>query len=438
MSTPMLAAPIALVGLGISNSSVKRLLEHLGVSPADILIFDDRPREGVISDPTFLKRSGVRTLVVSPGYPLSRDWIAQLRTEGVVVTSEIDFAARFLDDEEVVAVTGSLGKSTTTTLIAEGLRASGKSYFVGGNLGKPLADYVLDCLQGRREKARYVALELSSFQLECASHLPVDVGVLTYFCSNHLERYASLEHYYDIKLSLFERVKRRCFSNAASSELHEALSSRGFLSAPKLIETRVDDSILSRSDYDRKKLVGEHNCENLALAAAVLDELGLWGERVKVALLGFPGLEHRMQKIDLGPTKPVFINDSKATALESVITAIHSVLSDGVFRSDTSHRLLCLIGGRDKKHPWEKLSSLAGVSHLELVFFGECAEEVRRLSGLGGDSFPDLRTAMKSLATRTGPKSWVLLSPGGTSLDEFKNFEDRGAQFVRWAQELWI
>jgi UDP-N-acetylmuramoylalanine--D-glutamate ligase len=439
MASPVLASPVALVGLGISNVSVRRLLEYQGVPSHEILNFDDKGVEGAISDPEELVRRGVRTLVVSPGYPLAKEWIGRLRSQGVTVTSEIDYAARFLERERVIAITGSLGKSTTTSLIGEGLKASGRPFFFGGNLGFPLADYVLACLKGERQRADFVALELSSFQLECSEQLPMHVSVLSYFCSNHLERYRDLEHYYDVKRIVFDRAQTRCFANAASPELHEYLGRHGLLNSPKLREISLaTQTLVSRAEFDRKALVGEHNCENIAIAAAVLEECGVWSAPVKEALLKFPGLSHRMERVEVGPAAPLFINDSKATALESVLTAVHSVLADPTFRKVPTRKLVCLFGGRDKKHPWEKLAELsAQAGHLEVLFFGECAETAATRSGLSGRSFKSLRLAMEDARKRIATQDWVLLSPGGTSLDEFKNFEDRGRKFSEWARELW-
>jgi len=435
---PTLASPVVLVGLGISNVSVRRLLEHVGTPSSEILSFDDKGSDGAISSPDELVRRGVRTLVVSPGYPLSKPWIADMRKRGVAVTSEIDYAARFLENEKVVAITGSLGKSTTTSLIGEGLRASGRPYFFGGNLGFPLADYVLGCLKGDRARADFVALELSSFQLECAENLPMYLSVISYFCSNHLERYDSLEHYYDTKRIVLDRVQERCFTNAASPELHGYLERRGLLKNPKVTEVKTPQSLLSRADFDHKALVGEHNCENIAVAAEVLNALGIWTPAVKQALLAFPGLAHRMERVEIGAGKPLFINDSKATALESVLTAIHSVLEDPAFKKVSNRKLVCLVGGRDKKHPWEKLQELQSkAASLEMVFFGECADDAFRRSGLAGTSYKTLRAALEACRSHVSDESWVLLSPGGTSLDEFKNFEDRGRKFAEWARELW-
>lgn len=264
------------------------------------------------------------------------------------------------------------------------------------------------------------------------------VSVLTYFCSNHLERYEGLEHYYDTKRVVLDRAQVRCFTNAASPELHDYLKRHALLGSARVFEVSVDEGLVSRADLDHKALVGEHNCENIALAAAVLRELGIWNERLKQALLEFPGLPHRMERINLGEGKPVFINDSKATALESVLTAVHSVLADPSFRAGSAKKLVCLFGGRDKKHPWEKLAELgASAEQLDVVFFGECGEEARRRSGLKSSSARTLRAALEDLRQRIDPNSWVLLSPGGTSLDEFKNFEDRGLRFAQWARELW-
>jgi UDP-N-acetylmuramoylalanine--D-glutamate ligase len=438
MAHPTLARPVALVGLGISNVSVRKLLEHAGVPPAELLSFDDKGADGAISDPAELERRGVKTLVVSPGYPLAKEWIQRFKVRGVVVTSEIDYAARFLTTEKVVAITGSLGKSTTTSLVGAGLAASGRPYFVGGNLGYPLADYVLGVLKNERPRAEIVALELSSFQLECCGNLPMHVSAITYLCSNHLERYRDLEHYYDTKRIVFDRAKDASFANAASSELHDYLARHGLLSSVREVKVSDEGALVSRAELDTKALVGEHNNENIALAAAILKSVGVWNDDVKRGLLKFPGLSHRMERVDLGRDKPLFINDSKATALESVLTAIHSVLGDPSFKKNPGRKLVCLVGGRDKKHPWEKLAELRpDAARLEMHFFGECSDEAARRSGLEGARHPTLRAAMEALAKSAPQDAAILLSPGGTSLDEFKNFEDRGHKFAAWARELW-
>jgi UDP-N-acetylmuramoylalanine--D-glutamate ligase len=428
-----LPTPVALVGLGLSNRAVEKLLLQLGYRTDQICYFDDKLSDSVVSDPELLKQKGVRTLVVSPGYPLSKSWIAEMRQKGVELTSELAIAGSLLENEKLIGITGSLGKSTTTSLIGVGLQAAGIEVFVGGNLGIPLATYVSEVLAGQRKRATWLVLELSSFQLENLGSLKFDYSLFTYLCPNHLERYESLKHYYDTKATLADRTKHGVWANAQSADLKNYFSTSSRVQWADL----KTQSLFSAHDWQRKKLVGTHNEENIYMVSLLLQELGFWNTKSKEALLNFKGLPHRMELVsDKGP---VFINDSKATTMESVSSAVKSVFHESRFK-DGGGALWVLLGGRDKKLPWgelQSLSTLEEASRLKFVFFGECRETAATLSRLPGLQLETLAATMKELRRRVEPRDWVLLSPGGTSLDEFKNFEDRGEHFSAWAKELW-
>lgn len=436
--TRRLPTPIALVGLGMSNRALEKLLLVSGFTPDSILHFDDKIADGVLNDPELLKERGVKTLIVSPGYPLAKEWIVSLRAEGVLVTSELAVAGSLLEDEKLIGITGSLGKSTTASLVGVGLEAAGKRVFVGGNLGFPLADYVLQVNQGTRARAEWVVLELSSFQLENLGALHFDCSLFTYFCSNHLERYSGLEEYYQTKASLLPRTKQRSFGNAQSRELVQ------YFKSYSLDQIQWSDlksqKLFTDNDWSKKSLVGTHNQENLSLVASLLNELGVWNDSVKNALLAYKGLPHRMEL--LATKGPFFINDSKATAMESVRSAVQSVLDEKRFQ-EGGGKLWVLLGGRDKKLPWNELSSLGGLAQslgearLGFMFFGECRATVASASGLKGLQADSLRKALELLRSQTQSQDWVLLSPGGTSLDEFINFEDRGRMFAQWVKDIW-
>ncbi|MEN0057779.1 MAG: UDP-N-acetylmuramoyl-L-alanine--D-glutamate ligase [Bdellovibrio sp.] len=420
-----LQTPIAIVGMGKSGEAARRLLIQAGITPNSIVTFDAKLISANFQDPTILMAQvQPRTLIVSPGVPLATPWIALARQQGVRITSELSLACSFLTTEKLIGVTGSVGKSTTVSLLGAGLQAFSSSSFVGGNLGTPFADYAADIVEEKRPPADWVVLELSSYQLENCENLNLNYGAITYFSPNHLERYSDLEHYYKTKWTLLNHTQSSVFLNknggdlVSYSQTHPALSSQ----IPLRIVSKHDPELASLN-LTKALLIGEHNQDNLALASALALAAG-WPHSAIEAMKSFRGLAHRLE--NLGEHKGIrFINDSKATAMESVLiatAAAHSTLSSG----GTLHLLL---GGRDKNLPWENLSTLTGFSPISFTFFGECREIAQKKSRLPGSAFTQLHEALDALKAQARPGDTILLSPGGTSLDEFKSFEDRGGFF---------
>jgi len=195
--------------------------------------------------------------------------------------------------------------------------------------------------------------------------------------------------------------------------------------------------IISKKDVELKKwrldealLIGQHNQDNLALASALAMEAG-WPSQAIQGMKRFQGLSHRLE--NLGETHGVrFINDSKATAMDSVLiaaTAAFDTLAEG-------GKLFLLLGGRDKNLPWEQLNALASLKNVVFIFFGECREIAQKKSQLQGASFVKLSQALQHAFDQASSSDTVLLSPGGTSLDEFKSFEDRGNFFKKKIEEF--
>lgn len=422
-------APLIVVGLGLSGRAVVRLLTLLGWQlDRDFYTFDEKnpPRPGqTLAE--FISEKKAKTLVVSPGVPLRSPAIQSFLAGGGKLTSELALAYDQLRGEKIIGVTGSLGKSTTVSLLGAALEAARVAHFVGGNIGRPLADYVADIIEKKRERAEWIVLELSSFQLENLGSLECEFSAITYLSSNHLERYASLQEYYETKWSLCARTRRALVFNKMGGDLFAFATKK----APTLaVEwASAAESRLPASFFDRAELIGAHNHDNIAVAAA-LGHLAEWPVDFLDGLLEFKGLPHRLQNVGVA-AGVTYLNDSKATAIESVLTAVDSVLASPKF----SQNITLLLGGRDKKLPWEKLSHLKAQARLRFKFFGECGADVKKRSGLEGDVFATLRAAMSGIKTSLKSGDVVLLSPGGTSLDEFKNFEDRGNSFAQMARE---
>lgn len=412
-----LKTPIAVIGLGKSGLSALKLLNAAGFSDRELITFDEKNSEAVCRTPDELLLLAPKTLVVSPGVPLQSVWIQKLLASGAELTSEINLAASLIDGEQIIGVTGSVGKSTVTSLLGAGAASFDTHSFTGGNIGTPFCDYALRVLSGG-PRAKWVILELSSYQLENCKQLKLNFSAITFLSANHLERYASLHDYYRTKMHITSITQRLCVINGSSTDaVKQALTS-----ACEYI--LVNASAFSRPDLlPHVYLLGSHNKDNFALAAEIAIRAG-WPESCLFEMAHYRGLPHRLEFVATlnGVT---FINDSKATAMDSVLVATRGCLEN----IPAANKLFLLLGGKDKNLPWQDLSLLTQQNNITSVFFGACGELAREKSGLSGEYFEKLGSAINYCQKRALPGDVVLLSPGGTSLDEFRNFEERGDFF---------
>jgi len=421
-----LIPPIAIVGMGITGISVKNLLIVAGIAPDSILTFDEKSTEAQFhSGNELLQRAMPKTLIVSPGVPLKTPWIVEAQKNGIQVLSELSLASRLLTTESVIAITGSVGKSTTTCLLRAALETFCPAYFVGGNLGTPLAIYATELIENKRPRADWIVLELSSYQLENFPELKAEYSIITYLTANHLERYESKQKYFEIKWNIEKHTKTALILNSNGGELKSW--SQKYPPRLQYIWTDHTDPLIQKHSLFKCELLGGHNLDNIAMAAQII-HLAQWPEKAYLGLRQFPGLSHRVENLGVhGGVR--YINDSKATTMESVKIAVQSVL-DSLTKSETLHLLL---GGKDKNLPWQDLSSLMQYPQIQFYFFGECRVKAKNLTQLTGTTSTTMLEALieaKKIA-KTGDA--ILLSPGGTSLDEFKNFEQRGETFRNFA-----
>lgn len=362
------------------------------------------------------------SVIVSPGYPLTKDWLVKLRINKVPFLNELDLASFFLSDEKAIGVTGSIGKSTTAALIFEAAKVADPHVFLGGNFGTPLCEYVIKLEKGEIQKAVWLILELSSYHLETLRFIKLEYGIITYFTPNHLERYATLLDYYQTKWNIRKLGCHKIFINLHSIELKQSNEDYKFTN---VIGVHLDNDKDFTQLASQAKLIGLHNQQNILLALKIIKELK-WPQKAIKNVLLFPGLPHRLENLGFYRGS-LIINDSKSTSIESTIQAVESVKN-----MVGKNELYLLIGGKDKNLPWERIHILRYEYFIKPVFFGESAENARRISGLDGPIFPKLKPAVEYVLKRLNPQDICLLSPGGTSLDEFKNFEDRGQQFKKY------
>lgn len=210
-----LKTPIALVGLGKSGLSAARLLKALNYKDEDLITYDDKDPSAKYCRAEDIINAKPNTLIVSPGVPLKTPWIQKLIFNGAFLTSEISLATSVLTNEKLIGITGSVGKSTVTSILAEGAKVMDEHCFVGGNLGLPFCEYASGLLRGKK-KAAWVVLELSSYQLENCKHLSLHFSAVTYLSANHLERYENLDQYYQTKMKITALTKNVCVFNKKS------------------------------------------------------------------------------------------------------------------------------------------------------------------------------------------------------------------------------
>lgn len=414
-----LPKPVAIIGLGKSGLAALEFLKTIGFTESDLVTYDAKDPSAQVSQHHALTALKPKTIVVSPGVPLQSDWIQKLITEGAFLTSEIALAASVLTTEKVIGVTGSVGKSTVTSLLGEGAQTIDPYCFVGGNLGLPFCEYATRILRDG-PKAEWVVLELSSYQLENFGPLKLDYSAITFLSANHLERYKNLEEYYKTKMKITEITKDVCVFNQNSSDAVEYSKKS---SCQVLLTDRQhfsDKQLLSEV-----ALIGAHNKDNFCVAAEIAKLCG-WSYQSFKAMAQYRGLRHRLEFVaEVRGVK--YVNDSKATAMDSVLVAVKGCLE----KVAPNRKLYLLLGGKDKNLPWEKLNTLEQDNNISFVFFGLCGSLAQSKSKLSGPCYDSLGSAIEYCQSQATSGDTVLLSPGGTSLDQFKNFEERGDFFKR-------
>jgi UDP-N-acetylmuramoylalanine--D-glutamate ligase len=384
-------------------------------------------------------------LCISGGVPLENPLVAEAGRRGIPLTNDTQIFMEVVPCP-TIGITGSAGKTTTTVLL--GLMAKsvlGDRAHVGGNVGDPLLNHVDDM------KPDHLAiLEISSFQLEQMTLSPRVAAVLN-VTPNHLDRHGTMEAYSAAKQRILDFQSARdtavlgrddAGAWALRSRAHGKLATFGFSPLPEgqdgtylaegilhLRERGVDMPLLRREQI---LLRGDHNVLNILAAFALGDAAGLPLDAMLSAVETFGGAAHRLEFVrEWNGAK--WYNDSIATAPERTMADIRSF----------TEPIVLLLGGRDKDLPWEELARLVRQRVDHVVLFGEAAGKIAAaLEGAKGerpetlDQCAGLEEAVRIAARVAGPGDVVLLSPGGTSFDEFRDFEERGEAFRKWVSEL--
>jgi UDP-N-acetylmuramoylalanine--D-glutamate ligase len=430
------------LGGGISGLGAARLLKSENQS---VILVDRKPElpkdlEDIscLSDSEdlariYLEPDKIREIIKSPGISPSHPWLVLARERGIGIRSELDLARGFYSGK-LVGITGTDGKSTTTQLTHHLLLLDFPKSSVGGNIGKAFSEICKMDLD-------LIILECSSYQLEDSDQLDFDAAAILNLAPDHLERHGNMENYAQAKFRIVNTEKRDHvwitqdqvlpFLKINPNDLQcktllfgESSGSSAWIKPDiAMIQTKN-----SKYNTEKFRLPGFHNLQNLAAAILLAESVGGTPENIQTQIENFQGLAHRFE-VFLESHAWTFINDSKSTNLHSLL----AWLSNFQLESGNLHLLL---GGRPKEESLkpllEKLSDLPA----QIYLFGEARVLWKKEFQFLGEKVHYLETMeealirIRSIWTKVPEyKSWVVLSPGCASFDQFKNFEDRGNQF---------
>ncbi|MFT6407211.1 MAG: UDP-N-acetylmuramoylalanine--D-glutamate ligase [Arenicella sp.] len=433
-------ASAAVIGLGVTGYSVARYLLARGL---EVVVMDSRVEPPLGSE---FKREfpnievqfgafsehaleGHALLVVSPGVSLKEPMLRSAKKAGAHIVGDIEL---FIQENHkpLIAITGSNGKSTVTTLVGEMCTAAGIKPLVAGNIGKPALDALTDMLE-----FDVAVLELSSFQLETTYQVPAESSAILNISADHMDRYDSMGDYVLAKARIIRGAKRAVLpghdewlaqitnvNEIFCFELEKPVNDNDFgvvKKSGKRWLVKGQQRLMLLHDIP---LIGLHNVKNVLSAFALVDFLKLPLDELVTAVMNFKGLPHRMQTIAT-TDKLSWVNDSKATNVGATATALNSI----------EQKLVWIAGGQAKGADFDELKSVVNANIRQLILIGEDATKIESaLTGLLPISFAkDMQDAVQQAANLAIAGDIVLFSPACASFDMFKSFEHRGDEFRR-------
>ena len=434
---------ITVIGLGVSNRPLVRLLLNSGCIVTGC---DKTPREKLDAEVLELERLGCilktgddylenisadlvfRTPGMHPNHPA----LCALRTQGIKITSEMDVFFALCPCKKI-AVTGSDGKTTTTTLISELLKAAGKTVWLGGNIGTPLLP-----LCGQMKENDIAVVELSSFQLMDMTHSP-EVAVITNIAPNHLDVHKDMDEYVEAKKTVFrfQRETDRLVvngDNKITADLRGCGTTRTFSRLGKGdvclhhgVITRDDQPVLPVTDI---LIPGVHNIENYMAAILAVEGL-VEDDKILQVAKSFGGVEHRIELVRIKDGVRYY-NDSIASSPSRTIAGLRSF----------PEKVILIAGGYDKKIPYDVLGPEI-CKHVKKLFLGGATgPKIRAAVEACAEDKPEIvdcenfEAAVRAAAAAATAGDVVLMSPASAAFDQFKNFAVRGAFFKKIIKEL--
>jgi UDP-N-acetylmuramoylalanine--D-glutamate ligase len=442
---------VLVVGLGKSGLAAALFLRHRG---AQVTVSDIRSAEALAKDIPALLEEGINVeagghglltfrrqdlIVVSPGVPLETPELVQAKSFGRPVIGELELAARFLKGK-ILAVTGSNGKTTTTSLLGEILEKAGLPTLVGGNIGVPVVALIEESTD-----LTWSVLEVSSFQLETTDQFHPAIAVILNITPDHLDRHGTFENYALAKERIFASQDERDYVVLNADNLRAAAAAQRSRARVYWfsIEHAVDQgawveagSILFRSAKDTPAetvmpligipLKGDHNVENVLAAVCAARLAGASNEAIRDGVENFKAVEHRLEYVATLNGVEVY-NDSKATNVDATAKAIAAFPAN----------IHLILGGKDKNSDYTQLSDLLRARVRAVYTIGSAAAKIEsQLRGVVSiHSCETLDKAVSAIAAAAHPGDVVLLAPACSSFDQFESYEHRGRVFKELVDE---
>jgi UDP-N-acetylmuramoylalanine--D-glutamate ligase len=435
---------VLVVGLGKSGIAAARFLKARG---AQVTVSDIRPA-GLIAELPALLDAGIMVetgshgiltfrrqdlIVVSPGVPLSTPELSTVRALGIPIIGEFELGAQFLQGQ-VVAITGSNGKTTTTTLIGEIFKASGKPTLVGGNIGRPVVDMVAEA-----NAETWSVLEVSSFQLETIETFQPRIALVLNITPDHLDRHGSFEAYAAAKTRITEnqtaddflilnaedeptklvaaKTRAQIYWFSPRRQVKQGAFVHGESIFFRATEGGEAEPVLPVAEIP---LAGAHNVENVLAAVCAARLAGVDAHVIREAVAAFHAVEHRLEFVrELNGVR--WFNDSKATNVDATAKAVEA-FPGGIY---------LILGGKDKDSDYSTLSPLLRARVKAVITIGSAAEKIEsHLAGvvkIERAGTMDRAVAWAQKEAKSGDV--VLLAPACSSFDQFENYEHRGRVF---------
>ena len=440
---------IVILGAGESGTGAAILAKEKGF---DVFVSDcgtiTEPYRAVLNNNHIAWEDGQHTealilnadeVIKSPGIPDTAPMIVKIKERGIHIISEIEFAGRYTDSK-MVCITGSNGKTTTTSLIYHIFKAAGYDAGLAGNIGNSLA------LQVAEDPHAYYIIELSSFQLDNMYNFRANIAVLLNITPDHLDRYDfKMQNYVDSKMRIIQnqtpqdafvywnddpiiKAELEKYDIQAIQYPFSELKEKGSIGYIEEGQYKIEQPEPFNMEQESLSLTGKHNIYNSLAAGIASNIAGIKKDIIRKSLSDFPGVEHRLEKVCV--VRGVqYVNDSKATNVDACWYALESMKT----------KTILIIGGKDKGNDYSPLMPLVREKCAGLVYLGADNQKLHDNFDQLGIPVRDthsMKECIEACYEMAEPGMTVLLSPCCASFDLFKNMEDRGEQFKELARNL--
>lgn len=436
---------VLIIGSGRTGTGIAKVLKKLG---ANVLVNDGGEEskleiylkqlrelgiEYVIGHhPSYLLDNKPDFIIKNPGIPLDTPFLQECISRNIPVFTDIEFV-NSINSAPVIAITGTNGKTSTTSFVGHMFKEAGRKTAVGGNIGFSLAEQVY------QKDLELIVAEVSSFQLECTKRFRPKISLITNFSPDHLDRHKTYDEYINQKKKIFlnqtfedfailnhedsvcKKIAKECKAQVYWFDTKNKVEQGVYVKEGNIIwcEDNIDEVICSSNIL---KVPGNHNLQNIASGIIIGKILGLTNNQIVEAVLSFVGVEHRLEYVDtIQGVK--YYNDSKATNTDSTLKALDSF----------EKKVIVLLGGYDKGEDFAKLSSYVMTKAKKAIVFGATGDKIRKsLDDAKYTSYHQAKTfeeAVKLSKELSRENDIILLSPACASWDEFDNFEERGKAF---------